>query len=92
MKNLTINSVELEVTTYENSFDKKRYFEYYIPTNSETKMFINQSLSSGKTLKVSAFIDGVQFSLAEKYDISMALDIFTNLISKFSPKHLEVSK
>ena len=91
MKNLTINGVELEVATYENSFSKHRCFEYYIPSNKQTKLFINQSLSSGKTLRVSAFIDGVQFLLSEKYDVSMAVDIFTNLISKFSPKHLVVT-
>ena len=92
MANLTINGVELQQSDYVNSFDNKKYFEYFSPINTQTKMFISQSLKTGKNLKISAYIDGVNFKLSEKYDIGMALHTFTDLISKFSSENLEVSK
>ena len=82
---ITLNEVEVRIYSFENEVDKKRYIEVY-PEKSDdfNKMFISESLITGKTMSVKVFIDNYPFQLSEKYEYGMALHIFTDLLNKFS--------
>jgi hypothetical protein len=79
----TMNGVELETYDYNHSIDGKKYYEFYT-SNTKTKMFINESLKTGKIMKISVWIDGYNIQLSPKYDYGMAVHIFTDLVNKFS--------
>lgn len=78
---ITVNGVELQTYRFENDVDKKIYYEIYT-SKRDTKLFINESLKTGKILKISLWIDGYNIRLSEKYDYGYALHIFTDLINK----------
>ena len=79
---ITVNGVELQTYRFENDVDNKIYYEIYT-SNRDTKLFINQSLKTGKNLKISLWINGYNIKLSEKYEYGMAIHIFTDLINKF---------
>jgi hypothetical protein len=83
----TINGVNVKILSYTN---RNKIIEV-CTDNNETKLFMELSSKTGKSLRTSMFIDDEHLLLDKSYDLSMALDVFTNLISKFSKKYLEVS-
>ena len=87
----TINGVSVKITSYTNRFkNNNKIIEVYTKSN-DTKLFMDVSSKTGKSLRTTMFIDGEHLLLDKSYDFGMALDVFTNLVSKFSPKNLEVS-
>lgn len=80
---LTMNGVELETYMHDHQIDGKKYYEFYT-SNTKTKMFINESLKTGKITKISVWIDGYNIQLSPKYDYGMAVHVFTDLVNKFS--------
>jgi hypothetical protein len=80
---ITLNGINLQIYSNDNSVDNKRYIDVYT-SNSKNKMFIHESLKTGKNLRISVHIDGSVFQLSEKYDYGRVLDVFTNLLNKLS--------
>ncbi len=80
---ITLNGVTLETLRYENNTTGKINYEIYT-SNRDSKVFITESIKSGKNTKISLWIDGYNIKLSEKYDYGMALHIFTDLVNKFN--------
>ena len=81
---ITLNGVQLETFRYENeNVGKSIVYEIYT-SNRDTKMFITESLKSGKNLKISLWINGYNIKLSNTYEYGMALHIFTDLINQFN--------
>lgn len=80
---LTINGVELETHRYDTLNKGKINYEIYT-SNTKTKMFITESLKTGKNTFISVWIDGYNIKLSPAYDYGYALHIFTDLINKLS--------
>jgi len=80
---ITFNGVTLETLRYENLTKGK--IEYEIHTsNRDTKVFITESIKSGKNLKISLWINGYNINLSEKYEYGMVVHIFTDLVNQFN--------
>jgi hypothetical protein len=85
----TINGVEVNILSWTSQFTpNKKQIEVYT-NNDDTKLFMEVSNKTGKSLQTSMFIDGEYLLLDKSYEFGMALDVFTNLVSKFSKKHNE---
>jgi len=86
-----INGVEVTILSSTNRFkNRNKIIEVYTKSN-DTQLFMDVSSKTGKSLRIKMIIDGEHLLLDKSYDLSMALDVFTNLVSKFSKKYLEVS-
>lgn len=82
----TLNGVQLEMISYTMAGKKgKRFIEVYTQ-NKQTKMFMEESSITGKTLRISVYIDGYKLMLSNYYELGMALHIFTDLVNKISNK------
>ncbi len=82
----TLNGVQLEMISYTMAGKKgKRFIEAYTQ-NQQTKMFMEESSVTGKTLKIVVLIDGYRLMLSNQYEMGMALHIFTDLVNKISNK------
>lgn len=82
----TFNGVEVESFFRTDAHSKKKFIEVYTP-NRRTKMFMEESVRTGKRLRISIHIDGLpSMLLSTTYDYGMALHIFTDLVNKFSNK------
>lgn len=82
----TFNGVEVESYFRSDAHSKKKFIEVYTP-NRRTKMFMEESIRTGKPLRISIHIDGLpSMLLSTTYDYGMALHIFTDLVNKFSNK------
>ena len=80
---ITINGVTLETFRYEIISKGKIEYEIYT-SNRDTKVFITESIKSGKNLKISLWINGYNIKLSNTYDYGMVLHIFTDLVNQFN--------
>lgn len=80
---ITLNGVGLETFRYENQKTGKIEYEIYT-YNTGTKVFITESMKTGKNLKISLWINGYNIKLSNTYEYGMALHIFTDLVNQFN--------
>ena len=80
---IKVNGVTLETLRYEMIHKGKIEYEIFT-SNRNTKVFITESIKSGKNLKISLWINGYNIKLSEKYDYGMVLHIFTDLVNQFN--------